>query len=141
MVMTGEGVLLPRMRVPVTVTVGRLVAAGSADLSIDFFGCVLAGALVTRALPCVAVSVVVFWAMAHSLGPTATTSKAMEMALRSVLVFILCFPLVGPSGVPERSCAGVVVGQDLPRAWLAQTAGAADQAQLHCYNPNVAYKQ
>ena len=60
MVMTGDGVVPPRIRVPVTVTVGRLVVTGAADLSVDFFGCVLAGALVTGALPCVTVSVVVF---------------------------------------------------------------------------------
>src|SRR6185312_575204 len=89
MVMTGDGEVPPRMRVPVTVTACRLVAAGVAGLSGDFFGCVLAGALITGALPCVAVSVVVSWAMAHSLVPMAATSKAMEMALRSVLVFML----------------------------------------------------
>jgi hypothetical protein len=62
------------------------------DLSVDFFGC----ALVTGALPCAIVSVVVFWAMAHSLVPVTATSKAMEMALRSVLVFMLR-PLLFPN--------------------------------------------
>src|SRR6185437_3232203 len=87
-VLTGDGVLPPRMRVPVTVTACRLVTAGGEDLSGDFFGCVFAGALVTGALPCVTVFVVVSWAMAHSPAPMAATSKAMEMALHSVRVFI-----------------------------------------------------
>jgi len=43
------------------------------------------------------VSAVVFWAMAHSPVPVAAMSKAMEMALRSVRVFILCFPLGWPA--------------------------------------------
>src|SRR6185312_14118175 len=87
--MTGDSVVPPRMRVPVTVTVCRLIAADVAALSVAFFGCVLAGALVTGALSCVAVSAVAFWAMAHSLVPVTATSRAMEMALRSVLVFML----------------------------------------------------
>ncbi|EIM01724.1 hypothetical protein UUC_11024 [Rhodanobacter denitrificans] len=107
--MTGEGELPPRMRVPVTVTVCRLVAAGAADLSGAFFGCVLAGALVTRALPCMAVSVVVFWAMAHSLVPVMATSKAMEMALRSVLVFMLR-PLLSPDWRLADRC--LITGSD-----------------------------
>lgn len=36
--MTGDGAVPPRMRVPVTVTVGRLVVAGAAALSVGFFG-------------------------------------------------------------------------------------------------------
>ena len=93
--MTGEGVVPPRMRVPVTVTVCRLVAAGAAEVSADFFGCVLAGLLVTGALPCAVVSVVASWAMAHWPVPRPATSKVMEMALRSVRVFMLR-PLLSP---------------------------------------------
>src|SRR5690348_14607977 len=111
--MTGDGVSPPRMRVPVTVTAGRSVVAGVVDVPAGFLGCFPAGASVIGALPCAAVSLVASWAAARSLAPEAATSKAIEMALRSVLVFMLrplLSPWVDPLLVPVQSCprAGTV---------------------------------
>jgi hypothetical protein len=64
--------------------------------------------------------------MAHSLVPMAATSKAMEMALRSVLLFILGFPLVGLLACRSGRfpAFGKVVGQYLSNERLAPAAGA-----------------
>src|SRR5690625_1734543 len=100
--MTGDAVVPPRMRVPVTCTLSRVVMADVSDAlaavleSLSVFVCV---PLESR------FGAVVSWAHTGAAMPAAP-SKAMEMALRNVLVFMCISPQDDPSRTRTWPCVG-----------------------------------